>query len=144
MEYKDATDVIAGLHGALDWVETKVRKSWLNRVFWHSVNVKWYTPPVLAGTSWELDHPNRKGATVILRYSWGKCFVLGFWGKREYDEDHALLSATIHGRKRTDGEHLGWDEAAYREGEFDGTSSPLLERRPELRIRATTDAGTDG
>lgn len=144
MEYKDATDVVAAMHGALDWAERKIRGSWVHRVFWHSVNVKWFTPPVLLSTSWEIDHPYRKGRTVLVRYWWDKSAVLGFWGKKVYDEDHALLNATIHGRERTDGERLGWDDQSYTAAEFDGGSSPLLSRRPELRVRATVDAGIDG
>ena len=144
MEYKDVTDVIAGMHSVLDWVDSKVRGKWLHRFFWHGVRVKWYTPPVLIGTSWELDAPFRKSRTIIVRYWWSKSAVLGFWGKKGYDEDHALLSATIHGRERTYGERLGWDDQSYAEAEFDGNSGPLLSRRPELRVRASTDAGADG
>lgn len=143
MEYKDVTDVIAGLRGALDWVERKAIRHGLSRLFWHSVNVQWYTPPVILATEWELDHPNRKSRVAILRYSWGRSLVLGFWGKKHYDEDHALLNATIHGRKRTDGENRGWDEESYREAEFAGSSLPLLNERPGLRVRATVDAGPD-
>lgn len=144
MEYKDVTDVIAGAHGLLDKLDRRVRKSWVYRVFWHSVNVQWYTPPVIIGTSWELDEPNRKSRTLILRYSWGRSLVLGFWGKTEYDEDEALLNATIYGRERTHGERRAWDDQSYLEGEFDGISSDVLEGRPQLRVRATVDAGSDG
>ena len=144
MEYKDVTDIVAGMHGVLDKIEARVRGSWVHRIFWHSVNVKWYTPPVLFGTSWELDHPFRRSRTVIVRYWWGRSLVLGFWSKTGYDEDHALLNATIHGRERTDGERLGWDDQSFAEAEFDGDSGPILERRPELRVRATVDDGIDG
>jgi hypothetical protein len=143
MEYKEVTDIIAGAHGLLDKLEVRVRKSWLYRLFWHSVNVQWHTPPIWLAPEWEVEEPFRRGKTVILRYSWGKSLVFGFWGKTGYDEADALLNATIHGRKRTDGEHLGWDEAAYRAGEFAGVSGPILEQRPQLRIRATVDAGPD-
>lgn len=143
MEYKDVTDVIAGLHGALDKLETKVRGSWVHRIFWHSVNIKWYTPPVFFATSWELDEPYRKSRAFIFRYSWGKSLVLGFWGKTGYDEEHALLNATIYGRERTDGERLVWDDQSYTNAEFDGNSGSLFSR-PELRVRATSDAGADG
>ena len=144
MEYKDATDVIAGMHGLLDRLEASVRRSRIHRVFWHSVNVRWYTPPVWPAREWEVDEPFRRGRTVLLRYRWGKSAVLGFWGKTGYDEADALLNATIHGRRRTDGERSGWDDQSYTEAEFDGNSGPLLSRRPELRVRATVDAGADG
>jgi len=111
MEYKDATDIIAGLHNALDWAENKITGSWVHRAFWHTVRVKWYTPPVLGGISWELDEPFRKGYTLIVRYWWKRSLVLGFWGKKHYDENTALLSATIHGRNRTNEEHDAWDES---------------------------------
>lgn len=144
MEYKDATDIIAGLHGALDKLEVKIRKSRVHRIFWHTAPVKWYTPPVLLGLSWEIDHPFRRSRVVMLRYWWKRSLVLGFWGKTEYDEDHALLNATLHGRERTHGERNGWDDQSYVEGEFDGASGNILERRPGLRVRATFDAGIDG
>lgn len=144
MEYKDVTDVIAGVHNLLDKLEARVRGSRVHRVFWHSVNVQWYTPPVILGTSWELDEPNRKARTVILRYSWGKSLVLGFWGKTGYDEADALLNATIHGRQRTHGERSGWDDQSYESAEFDGASGTVLTRRPGLRVRTTSDAGVDG
>lgn len=150
MEYRDATDIVAGLHGVLDKVETKIRGSWVHRVFWHSVRVKWYTPPVLAGASWELDHPYRKGYTLIVRYWWRRSLVLGFWGKRNYGEDHALLNATIHGRKRTQDERDAWDETKFQEFEpsiADKSADfdlDVLTGEPRLRIRATTDAGVDG
>lgn len=144
MEYKDVTDLITGVHGLLDKLEVRVRKSRISRFFWHSVRVKWYTPPVILGTSWELDPPNRKGRTVILRYSWDKSIVLGFWGKTGYDEDHALLNATIYGRERTREERDAWDESIPKTRTVDGIDCSLLEGRPGLRVRATVDAGTDG
>lgn len=162
MEYKDATDIVSGLHTALDWVETKVRKSGINRIFWHSVNVKWYTPPVLGGVSWELDEPNRKGYTLILRYWWNKSAVLGFWGKKHYSEDHALLNATIHGRERTSDERDAWNESTPKKGSLiegirgfhafkpsrptqrEDIRFEVFDGQPQLRVRATTDARADG
>jgi hypothetical protein len=103
LEYRQVHDV---LHELADRAE----RSWLRRAFWHSVNVKWYTPPVLFGQSWELDYPFRKSRTVVLRYTWGRSLVLGFWGKKGHDEDTALLEATLYGRKRTSDERRAWDD----------------------------------
>lgn len=136
MEYKEVTDVLASVEGL-------VRRSWLGRIYWHSVNVKWFAPPIWFTRSWEVEEPFRGGHSMLLRYSWGKSLVFGIWGKEGYDEAEVLLNATLHGRKRTDGEHLGWNEQSYREGEFAGVSGPILERRPELRVRATVDARAD-
>lgn len=145
MEYKDATDIIAGLHNALDWAETKITGSWVHRAFWHTVRVKWYTPPVIAGISWELDEPFRKGYTLIVRYWWKRSLVLGFWGKKHYDENHALLSATIHGRNRTNDERDAWDESVPKNsGLVEGVDLGLLEGQSGLRVRATVDARSDG
>lgn len=154
MEYKDATDIIAGLHNVLDWAEAKITGSWVHRAFWHTIRVKWYTPPVLGGISWELDEPFRKGYTLIVRYWWKRCLVLGFWGKTHYDEDQALLSATIHGRKRTDDERDAWDDLAPRDTRHDyytvspgrakSVSGLVLKEQSGLRVRATVDARTDG
>lgn len=145
MEYKDATDVIAWAHNALDKLDVWVRRSWVSRVFWHSVNVQWYTPPVITGTSWELDEPNRKSRTLILRYSWGKSVVLGFWSKTGYDEAEALLHATIHGRERTEDERIAYDEAnAWNATRGEDGSDPVLQGGSGLRVRATTDARADG
>lgn len=145
MEYKDATDVVAGLHNALDKVDARIRRSRLSRAFWHSVNVKWYTPPVLVATSWELDYPYRKSRTVVLRYWWNRSAVLGFWGKTEYDEDTALLEATIHGRERTHEERSAYNEATAWSGdpESEGFGSGVLSGRPGLRDGTTRHAWTD-
>jgi hypothetical protein len=140
MEYKEVTDIVAGAHNVLDRLEVKIRKSWVSRIFWHSVRVRWFTPPVILGTSWELDHPYRKGGTLIVRYWWSRCWVLGFWGKTEYDEDHALLSATIHGRDRTDDERHAFDDTTKNlEGPATGDSD-ILGGRSNLRDGATRDA----
>ena len=146
MEYKDVTDVIAGLHGVLDRVERKVTGSWVHRAFWHKVEVKWYTPPVLLSRSIEIDEPFRRSRTVVLRYWWDKCLVLGFWGKTEYDEDANLLEATIHGRERTHDERIAYDEARAFDSDprVEGLRGPVLEGRSRLRVRASTDAGIDG
>lgn len=144
MEYKDATDIIAGAHNLLSRLEARIRKSWVHRVFWHSVNVRWYTPPIWGARAWEVDEPFRGGRTVLLRYWRGKSLVLGFWGKTSYDEAEALLNATIHGRERTHGERSGWDDQSYESAEFDGTSGTVLTRRPGLRVGASVDAGADG
>lgn len=147
MEYKDVTDVIAGLHSGLDWVERKITGSWVHRIFVHTARVKWYTPPILFGHSWEIDEPFRRGKTVIVRFSWSRVVALGFWGKKHYDEDHVLLEATIHGRERTHDERSAFNEAtAYEERPtaVEGSSLPLRGDRPELRVRATSDAGADG
>jgi len=146
MEYKDVTDVIAGLHSALDWTESKVRGKWLHRFFWHGVRVKWYTPPVFLSRSIEIDEPFRRSRTVVLRYWWDRSVVLGFWGKTKYDEDANLLEATIHGRERTYDERIAYDEdrAFDSDPRVEGFRGPVLEGRPELRVRATVDAGADG
>lgn len=147
MEYKDVTDIISGAQTLLDRLEGKVRGSWLHRWFWHGVNVQWYTPPVLFSTTWELDYPFRKSRTILLRYSFRRSLVLGFWGKTGYDEDTALLEATVYGRKRRDDERIHFDEVrAYddRPTAFEGSSLPLRGDRPQLRVRATFDDGLDG
>lgn len=145
MEYKDVTDVLAVGHNILDWAEAKVSGSWLHRWFWHSVHVKWYAPPVHFATSWELDHPFRKSHAIVLRYSFRRSAVLGKWGKTGYDEDTALLEATIHGRQRRQDEREAWDETVLKvhDPATDGNSG-VLGGEPGLRVRATFDAGIDG
>jgi hypothetical protein len=141
LEFKDVTDIIASAHGVLDKLEARVSGSWLHRAFWHGINVRWYTPPVLIGRSWELDYPYRKSRTVVLRYSFRRSLVLGFWGKKGYDEDTALLEATIYGRERTNDERRAWDETQLFMA--DEASGVLLEGRPGLRVRATFDDRSD-
>lgn len=143
MEYNDLEGTIAAAHGVLDRIEAGLRGSWASRIFWHSVRIKWYTPPVTFSRTIELDHPYRRSHSAIFRYWPTRALVLGFWGRKQYDEDSNLLDATILGRTRTDGERRAWDDGSYQDGEFEGSSVPLLERRPGLRVRATVDAGVD-
>lgn len=135
MEYKNPADV---LHEIADRWETGP----MSRIFGHTARVRWYTPPVLFGISWELDEPNRKGYTVILRYSWRHVLALGFWGKKGHSEEEALLSATVMGRKRRQDERDAFDDSILRDHSEDENIA-VFQGGPGLRNRATTDARAD-
>lgn len=141
MEYKDATDIIAGLHNGLDWIDRKIRGTWVQRAFWHGIRVRWYTPPVLVSKTYEVEEPFRRSRAIVLRFWWNRSVVLGFWGKTGYDEDANLLEATIWGRPRTDGERKHWSDSPVSVPE--GLSSEILGGRPGLRDGATRNARAD-
>lgn len=143
MEYKDATDVVAELHGFLDKLESKIRRSSVHRIFWHGVRIKWFTPPVYTAKTFEIEEPFRRARVVMVRYWWNRGLVLGFWGKTEYDEETNLLEATVYGRKRRDDERSAYDESKGYENS-QGSSGELLARGSGLRVRATSDARADG
>lgn len=144
MDYLDVTDIVAGAHSVLDKLEAKVTGSWLHRWFWHSVNVTTWTPPVHFARSWELDYPFRKSHTVLIRWSFRRSVAIGFWGKTGYDEDTALLEATIHGRSRRQDERDAWDATVPRTtASGEEANSGLLAGGSGLRVLATTDDGLD-
>jgi hypothetical protein len=137
MDYVTIGDIVSVVH---DTITEKMASTRWERMFFHTIRIRWYTPPLIIGKSVETDEPFRYARSLGLRFSPARALVLGFWSEKGYDEDTALLEATLLGRRRTDDERHGFDPyRVYGTGD----SSDELSGRPGLRDGTTRNAGVD-
>jgi hypothetical protein len=137
MDYVTIGDVLSVVH---DTITESIASTKWERMFFHTIRIRWYTPPFFFGKSVETDEPFRHAKSLGLRFSGRRALVLGFWSEEGYDEDEALLEATMLGRERTDDERHGFDpDRIYGTGD----SSEVLSGRPGLRDGTTRNAGVD-
>jgi hypothetical protein len=77
--------------------------SWFAGVIW----CKWYTPTVWVCRTTEIEHPFRMSKhTVMIRFWWNQCLVLGKWRETETEWWENILMAVKKRKRLWDGEKV--------------------------------------
>lgn len=63
------------------------------RAFVHLIRIRPSTPPVHIGDTIEIEAPYRRSRSLIVRISWSRALVIGWWRDTSWDEEAALMAA---------------------------------------------------
>jgi hypothetical protein len=138
MEYREVSDAFATARGVLDWIENKVNRGFVSRLFVMKYRVKWYTPPVLFGKTQEIDEPFRYSWTLMLHVTPHRVLGFGVWSKAGLPEHRALLKAVRSGLTTTEEDMEHFDDTIARERTgIDGVGAFSARLRTSV-----SDAGT--
>jgi hypothetical protein len=142
MEYREVSDAFASARGVLDWIEEKVNRGFVKRLYAMKLRVKWYTPPVLIGKTQEIDDPYRESWSVFFHVLPKTMVGFGLWSKTGLPEHEALLKAVRGGLEvsKKDMEHFDVDAI---QGEYQVVDGVGGFKPRGLRDGTARDAGIE-